>query len=121
MVDWNQQRRARVSGRFIELGQNRTAAPSICFGFGVEFQEWVMKMRLSVLFLSHRGEPILLLQVNDPPGQFRQPLVLGMVHHLFQRFFAVGSESIPQRVAHYTPAPVFVGTFASLPILTEKS
>src|SRR5712671_4701457 len=79
-----------------------------------------MKMRLSVLFLSHRGEPILLLQVNHPPGQFRQPLVLGMVQHLFQRFFAVGSETIPQRIAYYPPAPIFVGTLAPLSILTEK-
>src|SRR5882724_4629742 len=94
--------------------------PSICFRFGVEFQEWVMKMRLSVLFLSHRSEAILLLQVNHPPGQFRQPLVLGMVHHLFQLFFAVGSETIPQRIACYPPAPIFVGTLAPLSILTEK-
>ena len=79
-----------------------------------------MKMRRSVLFLSHRGEPILLLQVNHPPGQFRQPLVLGKVHHLFQRFFAVGSETIPQRIAYYPPAPIFVGTLAPLSILTEK-
>src|SRR5204862_6542811 len=99
------------------MGQNRTAAPSICFRFGVEFQEWVMKMRLSVLFLSDRGEAILLLQVNHPPGQFRQLLVLVMVHHLFQRFFAVCSETISQRISYYPSSPIFVVMLAPLSLL----